>query len=91
MLNITITDAEAPGFATVYPCGISRPLASTINYDRGSTVANLVVSKIGTDGKVCIFTQSVANVLADVNGYSPGDNSYHRLVPARLLETRPAS
>ena len=89
VLNITITDAQAPGFATVYPCGISRPLASTINYDRGSTVANLVVSKIGTDGKVCIFTQSAANVLADVNGYFPGDTSYHPLVPARLLETRP--
>ncbi len=89
VLNITITEAKGPGFATVYPCGIPKPLASTINYDAGSTVANLVVSKIGTDGKVCIFTQSAAHILADVNGYFPVVSSYHPLVPARLLETRP--
>ena len=71
VLNITITEAKAPGFATVYPCGIPKPLASTINYDAGATVANLVVSKIGTDGKVCIFTQAAAHILADVNGYFP--------------------
>jgi len=89
VLNITITEAKAPGFATVYPCGVPRPLASTINYGTGSTVANLVVSKIGVDGKVCIFTQAATHMVADVDGFFPVATSYQPLVPARLLDTRP--
>ena len=41
---------RAAGFVTVYPCGTAVPTASNINYLTGSTVANLVVSKIGADG-----------------------------------------
>jgi hypothetical protein len=49
----------------------------------------MVVAKIGTGGKVCIFTQSPAQLVADVDGYLPGMTTYTPLLPARLLETRP--
>jgi trimeric autotransporter adhesin len=88
-LNVTITEAEGPGFATVYPCGIAPPLASNLNFVAGVDVANLVVAKIGTGGKVCILTSQRAHVVADLTGTFPSAGSYTAIAPARLLDSRP--
>jgi hypothetical protein len=88
-LNVTVTEAQGPGFVTVFPCGSAIPTASNINYSAGSTLANLVVSKIGDGGAVCVFTNQGTHLVVDVNGYFPSTTSYHSLVPARLLDTRP--
>ena len=80
VLNVTVTQPERAGFVTVYPCGTDVPTASNINFLAGSTVANLVVSKIGADGTVCIFNSSAAHLVADVDGYFPAVTSYQ---PAR--------
>jgi hypothetical protein len=69
VLNITVTDATGPGFVTVYPCGSPRPLASTLNYRLGSTVANLAIAPTSPDGKVCIYTQTATNLVVDLSGY----------------------
>ncbi|HZX54927.1 MAG TPA: M4 family metallopeptidase, partial [Ilumatobacteraceae bacterium] len=69
VLNITVADAQAPGFITVYPCGSPQPTASNLNYVAGSTVANAVLVQIGAGGQVCIFNQSPTHLIADVNGY----------------------
>ena len=89
VLNVTVTEPSAAGYVTVYPCGANPPLASNANVVQGSTVAVMVVAKIGVDGKVCIFTQSPAQLVADVDGYLPAATTYTPLLPARLLETRP--
>ena len=68
-LNITVTEATGPGFITVYPCGGVRPIASTLNYGKGTTVANLAVATTTTDGKVCIYTQTAAHLVVDLSGY----------------------
>lgn len=88
VLNVTVTEAKGPGFVTGYPCGTAIPTASNLNYGTGSTVANLVIAKIGTDGKVCIYTSEGTHLVADVNGYFPAATSYRALDPARLLDTR---
>ena len=69
VLNVTVTEAQGAGYITVWPCGTARPNASSLNYITGSTVANAVIAKIGTDGKICLYTQSATHLLADVNGY----------------------
>ena len=69
VLNITVTQTGAPGFITVYPCGGTRPVASTLNYGRGATVANLAVATTTTDGKVCIYTQTATHLVVDLSGY----------------------
>jgi hypothetical protein len=68
-LNITVTEATGPGFITIYPCGAVRPIASTLNYGKGTTVANLAVATTTTDGKVCIYTQTSADIVVDLSGY----------------------
>jgi hypothetical protein len=88
VLNVTVTDAQAAGFVTVFPCGSPRPLASSLNYVAGSTVANAVVVKVGDGGQVCVFTQSATNLVVDVGGFFPAGSGLTSLVPARLLESR---
>ena len=75
VLNVTVTEAQGPGFVTVWPCGTTRPNASSLNYSVGSTIANAVIAKIGTDGKVCLFVSNTTHLIADVNGYSTSEQN----------------
>lgn len=88
VLNVTVTNASAPGYLTVYPCDGSRPTSSNLNYDRGATRAVAVVAQIGSNGAVCIYTQSAADVIVDVNGFYPFGASFSGIQPARLLDSR---
>ena len=87
-LNVTVTEPAAPGFATVYPCGSTRPTASNLNFDAGATIPNAVITKIGTDGKVCIYASQPLQLVVDVNGEFPPTSSYHAINPTRLLDSR---
>ena len=88
VLNVTVTEPVAAGYATVFPCGTQPPTASNLNYVRAQTIPNLVVAKIGANGTVCIYTQFDTHLVVDVNGYFPAVTSYKALDPARLLDTR---
>ncbi|MCU1389163.1 MAG: hypothetical protein JWL72_2501 [Ilumatobacteraceae bacterium] len=89
VLNVTVTDARAAGFVTVWPCGSDRPNASSLNYVAGSTVPNGVIAKIGANGKVCLYVSNAAHLLVDVAGFFSATAPYVPLVPARVLDTRP--
>ncbi len=91
ILSIVITDATNAGYVTVWPSGITMPLASSLNAQRaGDTVANLVTIPVGADGKVNLFTEAGGHLIADVAGWlPPGD--YVPMTPTRLLDTRQAS
>jgi hypothetical protein len=69
VLNITVTGPTAAGFITAYPCGINPPLASNLNYTAGSTVANAVIVKIGTNGQICLLNSAPTDLIVDINGY----------------------
>jgi len=70
MLNATAVGASGPTHLRIYPSGTSRPNASSLNLDAGKAVANGVIAKLGSGGKIKIFnaTGSV-QVIADVTGY----------------------
>lgn len=90
VVNVTITEPDALGFVTVFPCGGETPTASTVNYAAGETVANAAVVAPGTDDSICVYTLSTTHLVIDLNGYhSPASDA--RLVaaaPSRLLDTR---
>jgi hypothetical protein len=69
VLNVTVTGASGAGFVTVFPCGSARPNASNVNFVAGDTVANTVVAKVGSDGKVCLFVSRATDLVVDVNGW----------------------
>ena len=87
-LNVTSTGSLGAGFVTVFPCGTPRPNTSNVNFAAGSTVANAVTSKVGADGKVCIYNDSPTHLIVDVNGFFAPAADYGALNPARLLDTR---
>ncbi|MEO8697453.1 MAG: hypothetical protein ABI658_28385, partial [Acidimicrobiales bacterium] len=91
VLNVTVDGPEANGFLTVFPCGSPIPLASNANFVEGQTVPNSVTAAVGANGKVCIYTTAMTNIIVDLNGaYSPteGGGKLFDLTPARLLDTR---
>lgn len=87
-LNTTVARPDGNGFATVFPCGEDRPLASTLNYAAGDVVPNGAVVKIGEGGKVCIYTSRGTDLVVDVTGFAPASTDIVSVVPARLFETR---
>ena len=92
-LNVTVTEPTALGFLTVYPTGETRPLASSANFVAGQTVADAVVVKLGTGGKVTIFNSSGAShLIADVAGWQASardtGSGFTPVTPVRLLDSR---
>jgi hypothetical protein len=70
VLNVTVTEPSAPGFLTVWPAGQPRPLASTLNFQAGDNVANLVMVGLGGGGALSLYEfGGSAHVVADVVGY----------------------
>jgi len=89
-LNLTIVDPLAQGYATVWPCGTSRPTASNINFTAGKRIANGVVAPIGDNGSVCIYTHASTHVVVDVAGWFSGGASpgFVGATPKRFVDTR---
>ncbi len=70
ILNVTATGASEETFVSVYPGGVKRPDASSLNVERGGTIANLVIAKVGTDGRVRLYNHAGGvHLVADVTGY----------------------
>jgi hypothetical protein len=92
VLNVTAVNPEAQGFFTVFPTGTARPDASNLNFSAGKTVANLVIARIGTGGKVSLYNfGGRADVLFDVTGYFVNGTAagrFYALIPNRSLDTR---
>jgi hypothetical protein len=70
-LNVTVTGTTAEGYLTIWPCGTTMPNASNLNYIANQTIPNAVITKIGSNGKVCIYNSAPTNIIADVNGWFP--------------------
>lgn len=92
-LNLTVTEPTAVGFLTVYPTGETRPLASSANFVAFQTVANAVVARIGTGGKVTIYNSSgTSHLIADVAGWHASardaGSAFTPVAPVRLLDSR---
>ncbi len=72
VINVTAVTPTGAGFATVYPFGATRPLASSVNYTAGAIVNNTVVTKLPnplTTKDFSIFTFATSDFVADIVGY----------------------
>jgi subtilisin family serine protease len=88
LLNVTAVDAQGDGFITVFPCGTAVPVASNLNYRAGQTIANAVLARIGTNGRVCVYTHAGTHVIVDVNAAVPATSTIAAVDPHRLYDTR---
>jgi hypothetical protein len=94
-VNVTATQATQPSYLTAWPSDVTRPLASNLNVGPRQTVPNLVIVKVGADGKFRLYNAAgFTHVIVDVVGwYSNGifgrrGTRYTSLVPSRILDTR---
>jgi hypothetical protein len=90
VLNVTATDAVAPGYLTVFPSDRERPLVSSVNFEVGDARPNSVIAPIGADGKIKVFASAQANVIVDVMGWfgAAGQSEYVEVPSSRVLDTR---
>jgi uncharacterized protein (DUF1501 family) len=91
VVNITVAEPTNAGYLTVWPSGETRPLASSLNFATDQTVPNLVVCKVGGDGKISIYNDvGSAHVIVDVCGWfsAQGGSPVTAIQPKRLLDTR---
>lgn len=68
VLTVVAVGPPTAGYLTVYPCGLPVPSTSSMNFTRGVTLANTVVTKLGAGGSVCIYTSATMHVVVDVAG-----------------------
>ncbi len=99
-LNVTAVETTGAGFVQVVPKGANTiGQSSNINaVSANQTIANSVISPIGADRSVSLYTAAGTHLLADVVGYFQdtwsGQTSgrYRGLgVPTRVLDTRSSS
>jgi hypothetical protein len=89
VLNVTATNTAAAGFVTVWPCGSAMPDVSNLNFVAHRDVPNLVVSRVGSGGKVCLKASADTNLIVDVSGFFPAGASFQPSdSPRRILDTR---
>ena len=89
VLNVLATNTSAPGYMTVWPSCVTRPLASNLNFIGQQTVANLVIVPAGCDTTTNLVSFSgPTDVVVDVVGYFTTGQSFTSLAPSRLLDTR---
>ena len=70
VVNLTAVEVTAPGFVTVYPAGIARPLASSLYGDTaGQIIPSLAYATLGSTGKVTIYSNMGTHVVVDLAGY----------------------
>ncbi len=71
-VNVTVVQPTAPGFLTLYPGGMSLPVASTVNYRAGQTRGNNAILQLGSAGDILVWCGQgggTADMVIDVNGY----------------------
>ncbi|MDX6200353.1 MAG: hypothetical protein QOJ79_3504 [Actinomycetota bacterium] len=98
VLNVTVDGPTQPGYLVVHPTGTS-PDTSNVNFDRGQTQANEVVTRVA-NGRVSLTfggrTPPAGRLIVDLVGVvdppAAGGSAYVGLdAPVRVLDTRPGS
>ncbi len=62
VVNLTATEATAPGAVTAFDAGTAEPGTSNVNVTPGRSVANLAVVPVGADGTITLHSHNVGQV-----------------------------
>jgi len=92
-VNVTVVPHVPLGYLTVFPCGETQPLVSTLNSFDGRIKAGAAIVPAGTGGAICFFVTDDTELVLDINGYFvPAENTsalaFYPVTPCRLVDTR---
>ncbi len=85
VVNVTATDSLGSGYLTVYPCDGPPPLASNLNVTLGDTRPNLVVTRLGAGGTICLIGSAAMHVVVDLQGWFAGSAEPPPISPPQRL------
>jgi uncharacterized protein (DUF1501 family) len=90
VLNLTSIRPSTNGWITAWPTGETKPVVANLSYLTGDVVPNMVMCKVGADGKINLEPSAGdLDLVADVVGCFTADGAMlSPLSPARLLDTR---
>lgn len=69
-VNVTAVNPSDKGFLTVFPCDVTRPTASNVNFEAGQNVPNTVLAKISADRTICVYSSVETDLIVDANAYA---------------------
>jgi len=70
VLNVTVDNPNGAGYFTLYADGTPQPPTSDLNFAPGALLSNLVVVRVGSDGKLDLYNLiGSPNAVVDVLGY----------------------
>ncbi len=90
VLNLAVTEPESRGYLRLTPSDATVRETANVNFFAGDTVPNLVICKLGPDGKVTLDGRGDGvHAIGDVFGYfsETGDRMW-TTPPQRVLDTR---
>jgi hypothetical protein len=95
VVNVTVTQPGSSGWISAYPDQTTTPAVSNLDFSAGQTIPNLVVVKVGTNGKIDLHngSPSTVHLIADIFGYYLGGatstaGAFNPVTPSRVLDTR---
>jgi hypothetical protein len=94
VLNLTVTNPTAFGYITAWPHGLTRPLASNLNFRPGQTVANRAMVALGQGGLIDLGNGlGSVDLVVDISGWFTDANGsagaiFFSVTPSRLMDTR---
>jgi hypothetical protein len=92
-LNVAVVPQGPLGYLTLWPTGLTRPLAATLNSVDGRIKANAAIVPAGAGGAVSVFVTNTTDVVLDIDGYfvpatDPTALAFYTLPPCRVADTR---
>ncbi len=90
VINLAVTEPESRGFLRLTPSDASVRETANVNFFEGDTVPNLVICKLGADGRVTIDGRGDGvHAIGDVFGYFTDEGGQMWTTPpSRVLDTR---
>ncbi len=86
-MTVSGRSLERKGRITAFACGVDRPATTSLAVGTRAVTSNVVISAIGADGRVCLWTSRPTVLDVDVTGYFTDRQSYRSLPATRLLNT----
>ncbi len=92
VLNVTMTQTDAPGYVAAWPSGSTQPMTSNVNASAaGQTIQNFVMVPVGANGKINLFTLAGTHLIADLVAWLPPNSGFVPTPPThspRAVDTR---
>ena len=89
-INLTVSEQQASGYLTAYPCDRDFPGTSTVNYSPGAPVSGFALIRVDPTADLCVYSYATTQIVVDLVGAFVPDRglSMSAVGPTRIADTR---